>query len=74
MPPGDPALESSKSHYCRAFGAFFAGSPAIHARPAEDDEALPPSEQALDVGELERDVRRATVVALAGIRRRFHLT
>src|SRR3954454_24107787 len=35
--------------------------------------ASPPSEQLLDIGELQFDIGRAAVVALAGVRRVFHL-
>src|SRR5205085_5210381 len=41
--------------------------------PPFRDHASPPPEQPLDVAELELDVSRAAVIALAGIRRRLHL-
>src|SRR3546814_3863019 len=38
-----------------------------------DAAASPPAEQLLDVGELQLDIGRAAMVALAGMRRRLHL-
>ena len=45
----------------------------VARRESNAPRLLPPAEQALDVGELQFDVGRAAVVALAGMGRRFHL-